>query len=468
MKRSLSIGPPLAFLAIGHLLFLGLFILAFIHFLERTIHVDSAYQIFKWIQLSGVEVEAHRYSAILPQFLVKLGKGMGVGLSGLLLLASLAHVGVAYLIFLITAYVLRTPWIAAATALSAVLCTRLTFYGIVLEANYLLSYPLLLAAVIEGPLLRGSGHFATGLLIFALALVLLVHPVGFLIALFVIAWYFLHHDHLRKRLVLPLSLAVAWSLFGRVVFPPSPYEAGLYSSAGSGFSEPVPSTNAALDFLRQHSWQDTTTYLPLWLLVLTTALLLTRARAWTALGLFVIAVIGYVAINAVTYRTGETAMMMEKNFLPLAVLVAIPLAGRLGIASRTQQWWALAPFIVVLFIQFRGISFASREAKERTDHIAQVVRETRENGIRKAIYRSTELDERGFCIHWALPFETILFSSLDGPSQCLTAIAITDTEATNEDPVRSIFDEGMKEEQLDKRYFTLPNGPFEFIKETSR
>ena len=468
MRRPLSIGPPLAFLAIGHLLFLGLFILAFIHFVERTIHVDSAYQIFKWIQLSGVEVEAHRYSAILPQLFVKLGKGMGFGLNGLLLLASLAHVGVAYLIFLITAHVFRTPWIAAATALSAVLCTRLTFYGIVLEANYLLCYPLLLSAVIEGPLLRGNGHFATGFMIFVLALVLLVHPVGFLIALFVIAWYFLHHEHLRKRLILPLTLAVAWGLLGRIVFPPSVYESDLYNAAGSGLLEAVPRTNAALDFLRQHSWQDTTTYLPLWLLVLTTALLLTRARVWTALGLFGIAVVGYVAINAITYRTGETAMMMEKNFLPLAVLVAIPLAGRLGIASRTQQWWALAPFIVVLFIQFRGISFASREAKERTLHIAQVVQETRENGLRKAIYRSTVLDERGFYILWALPFETILFSSLDGPSQCITAIAITDTEATKEDPVRSIFDEGMKEEQLDPRYFTLPDGPFFLISETSR
>lgn len=463
-----SFGAEQAFLLAGHSLFLGLFILAFIHFVERTIHVDSAYQIFKWIQLSGVEVEAHRYSAILPQLFVKLGKGMGFGLNGLLLLASLAHVGVAYLIFLITAHVFRTPWIAAATALSAVLCTRLTFYGIVLEANYLLCYPLLLAAVIEGPLLRGNGHFATGLMIFVLALVLLVHPVGFLIALFVIAWYFLHHEHLRKRLILPLTLAVAWGLLGRIVFPPSVYESDLYNAAGSGLLEAVPRTNAALDFLRQHSWQDTTTYLPLWLLVLTTALLLTRARVWTALGLFGIAVVGYVAINAITYRTGETAMMMEKNFLPLAVLVAIPLAGRLGIASRTQQWWALAPFIVVLFIQFRGISFASREAKERTLHIAQVVQETRENGLRKAIYRSTVLDERGFYILWALPFETILFSSLDGPSQCITAIAITDTEATKEDPVRSIFDEGMKEEQLDPRYFTLPDGPFFLISETSR
>jgi len=463
-----SFGPEQAFLITGHSLFLGLFILAFIHFVERTIHVDSACQIFKWIQLSWVEVEAHRYSAILPQLMVKLGKGTGLGLNSLLLLASLAHVAVPYLIFLIAAYVLRTPWIAVATALAAVLCTRLTFYGIVLEANYLLCYPLLLAAVIEGPLLRGRRGFAIGLMVFALGLVLVVHPVGFLIALFVLGWYFLRHEQLRRSLILPMALAVAWGLFGRVLFPPSAYEAGLYNAAASGLSEPVPGTNAALDFLLRHSWQDTTTYLSLWLLVLTTALLLVRARMWAALGLFAMAVVGYVALNAITYRTGETAMMMEKNFVPLAVLVAIPLVGRLGTASRKQQWWALVPFIAVIFIQFRGISFASREAKERTDHISQVVKEMRENGLRKAAYRSSDLDERGLHVHWALPYETILFSSLGGPTQCLTAIAITDHEATNGSLERLGNEFGLQEEQLDSRYFTLPNGPFVLIQETKR
>jgi len=189
---------------------------------------------------------------------------------------------------------------------------------------------------------------------------------------------------------------------------------------------------------------------------------------WAALGLFAMAVVGYVALNAITYRAGETAMMMEKNFVPLAVLVAIPLVGRLGTASRKQQWWALVPFIAVIFIQFRGISFASREAKERTDHISQVVKEMRENGLRKAAYRSSDLDERGLHVHWALPYETILFSSLGGPTQCLTAIAITDHEATNGTLERLGNEFGLQEEQLDSRYFTLPNGPFVVLQETKR
>ena len=206
---------------VGHLLFFGLFALAAIHYVERTIHVDSAFQIFKWVQLQEVEVEAHRYTAILPQLLVKLGKGLGIGLSGLLLFASIAHVAVVYLIFLLAAYVMRTPWIAVAVSLSAVLCTRLTFYGIVLEANYLLCYPLLLAAVVQGQLLRKPGTVSLVASIMALWLVLLVHPVGFLVALAILAWYYLTASGNRKHLLVLVRVALLWGPLGRVIFPPS-------------------------------------------------------------------------------------------------------------------------------------------------------------------------------------------------------------------------------------------------------
>ena len=56
-------GAVLPFILIGHLLFIGLAILAILHWRERVVHVDSAYQIFKWVQKGGVEVEAHRFGA---------------------------------------------------------------------------------------------------------------------------------------------------------------------------------------------------------------------------------------------------------------------------------------------------------------------------------------------------------------------------------------------------------------------
>lgn len=103
MKERRLQGPVLPFILIGHVLFIGLAILAVLHWRERVVHVDSAYQVFKWVQKGGVEVEAHRFGAVLPQLMVKLLKAMGASLRTLLITASLGHVLVSYGIFIVLA-----------------------------------------------------------------------------------------------------------------------------------------------------------------------------------------------------------------------------------------------------------------------------------------------------------------------------------------------------------------------------
>ena len=62
-----------AALILAHLLFAGLLVLAWKHAVARMVHVDSAWQFFQWTQRDGITVEAHRYTAVLPQLLVKAG-----------------------------------------------------------------------------------------------------------------------------------------------------------------------------------------------------------------------------------------------------------------------------------------------------------------------------------------------------------------------------------------------------------
>ncbi|MEZ4740494.1 MAG: hypothetical protein R2818_14320 [Flavobacteriales bacterium] len=449
--------PEQAYLLFGHLLFLGLFALAAIHHVERTIHVDSAFQIFKWVQLDEVEVEAHRYTAILPQLLVKLGKGLGIGLNGLLMIASLAHVAVAYLIFLLGAYLMRTPWIAVAVSLSAVLCTRLTFYGIVLEANYLLCYPLLLASVVQSALLRKPGGGSVVATAMALLLVLLVHPLGFLVALAVLIWYYLATPGNRKQLLVLIGIALVWGMLGRVIFPPSTYEAALYGSAADGLLSEVPGANAAMGFLFGHSWRDTTTYLPFWLLAFAVLFMLVRDRAWPLAMLFALSIGGYILLNALTYRAGESAMMMEKNFLPLAVLVAFPLFSRIERLPVRTRWWLLIPFVAVVFVQFRGVSFASRPAKERVDLVRAMVADARAQGHAKVAVPSTVLDAGGYHVHWALPFESLLLSGIVGPANASQWSPCPLAEKHRERRKWALpLADPFATDLLDQRFFTLP------------
>lgn len=466
MNSGFRIQLSQGFILVGHALFLGLFILSYLHFRERVINVDSALQIFKWVEKTGVEVEVYRFSAVFPQLVVKLAKGMGFGLQELLRIASLAHVAVAYLIFVLAAHVWRTTWVAAAAALAAVLCTRLTFYGVVLEANYLLSYPFLLAAVLEGPVSKRPSEATWGLAFLALAMILLVHPVGFLISLFVLFFFLSIRPKLRNGLLLLILITVLWGVLGRLLLPPSGYESGLYAAVITGlqsFGEPGrwPST----EYLLGHSsGAYTTHYLPAWILLGVAFFSLMRQREFALTLLTLFAACGYVLLNVITYHEGEVAMMMEKNFLPLATLIALPLMYAVSRWNMGSQIWAILPFTLVVFLQFRGISFAARPAQARQAAMTALVEEARAKGLRKVFVSEEELRESGIPVFWALPFECMLSSALNGPEETVTISFDPQTTKSwysgvelapwiNELPV----------EKLDQRYFRLPKGAYSHL-----
>lgn len=453
--------PQWSLLLLGHLLFLGLFTLAFIHTVPRVVHVDSAFQIFKWIEEPGVGVEAHRYTAIIPQLLVKVAVGLDLPLSTLFLVASIAHVLVPYMIFVVIAHGLRQPWLAMGVVLAQVLCTRLTFYGMVLEANYLLSYPFLLAAALERRT-PGPDDLRTGLpALLTLLLVLLVHPVGALIALFVLLHRYQQGGVRSKLLIAFMALTLTWPLLARFIFPPTTYEAGLYNAMVEGAASPVPFTRLpAFRFLVEHTALLTTFYAAFWCVLVVTLILQARRKGWMAMALMVGAVVLFILIHVWAYHAGETAMMMEKNFVPLAVLVALPLMVELDRLAPRTQWWSILAIAVVLFIQFRGISFASRPAKERLQHIVSLVEYCREQDVRKACVSTEALDEAGLHLHWALAFETLLLSAHDGPAGSITVVARKDPPASN---ACADFSRLMDESRVcvdGSRYFHLPIGAY--------
>lgn len=416
-----------AYLLLGHLLFFGLFALAYLHMPTRVVHVDSAFQIFKWIHVPGVGVEAHRFTAVVPQLLVKAVATTGAPLHVLLTVASLAHVLVPYVLFVVIAHGLRLPWIAMGLVLSQVLCTRLTFYGIVLEANYLLSYPFLLAALVSGPLMRSRRPLTILAVVAALFLVLLVHPVGFIAAVFVLVLLYLRGHPKRPMLLALIGLSAAWPLVFRLLFPPTAYEADLMASTGVGLGSIASFFELpGWRFLIDHTIHFTTHYVAFWVALLVLIIVLLRQRAYLQLTWTVASIVGFIALHVVTYHGGETAMMMEKNFVPMAAFVALPLLLQFERLAPRHAWLALVPFTVVLFLQFRGISFASRPTGERLAKIRALVDELHAMDVRKACATPEKLDARGLHIHWAMAFETLLLSSLDGRDASVTVVVRDD------------------------------------------
>ena len=465
MKPLLDRPPYAGFVIIGHLLFAGLFVLSLVHWRERVVHVDSAYQVFKWLQQGGVEVEAHRYSAVLPQLLVKISRGLYMGLVPLLVLASVFHVLVPWAAFAIAAHVWRTPWVAAAAALAAVLCTRLAFYGMVLEAHYLILYPFLLAAALLGPMLRRRDRTALVIAFITLLLTLLAHPLGLPVALYVLAFCFFAEPRVRGPVALLALMALLLGGGLRLVLPSTGYERDVYQGLADGLTrftelKDLPS----FDHLAGHTWTYTTTYLPAGVLMVVTLVLLVRRKSWGMALLVLLGVPLFLLAILLTFHQGESALMMEKNFLPLATLIALPLMWGVARLPERARYWALVPFALVLFIQLRGVAFASKPAHQRYAILEQLVAEARAAGIRKGVVPQERLADLGIGIVWALPFESLLISAMQGPTSALTLIATGDEGAPASQGVAlPPLDHDLPAGRMRRRFFQLPEGPYTIL-----
>ena len=449
-------------LLLGHAVFLTLLVLGWQHAEVRMVHADSAWQFFKWINVADVQVEVHRFSAVLPQLVVKFLVLCGASLRTLVIAASEAHVLVGYAVFLTCAYGWRAPQAALGCALATVLCTRLAFYGPVLEANYLTCYPFLLLGWLRT---RGEGSGLRYMLIaVALLLVaLVVHPVGWVIMTVLLILQYLQVPAQRPLLRWLLGVCAGWALLGRLLLPPSPYESGLYRAVLANMRDVADWAGwNSVEFLLGHSWAYTTHFLPAWVLMGLVVVALARDRKGPELLVVLLGWIGFILLNMLTYAQGETAVMMEKNFVPLATLVAVP---AVGVLMRMRGPWRTACvglFALLVFVKLRDISFAARPMEERLAGIEALVKDARSQGMPKAVADHDQLVQRGIGVHWALAFETLLCSSLRSPTSSVTVICGQE----NTGWVRTdgldlgVFGSAVVPNSLNTFYFNMPTGAY--------
>lgn len=447
-----------------HLVFGGLILLASEFRYERIIHIDTAFQFFKWIQADGISVEAHRYPAVGPQLVVKAASMAGMGLKGLMLLASVMHVLLPWAIAAWLAHGWRMTWLGMGTALAAVLCTRLTFFGPVLEAHYLLSLPFLFAGALV-MLAREPGRRDRALVAWlAAAAVLLVHPTGFLLAIFVSAFLW-SVVVVPRRVAWPFMLTAAlWPLLRPVLLPPTGYERGLMDAPTQALGQLDSFLSwPSWSFVVRHTWADTTTYLPALVLLVLLVVWMVRERLWAPLALSLVAMAGYLLLHLLAYHTGEAAMMLEKNQLPLATLIALPLAWLAGVHRPHTARIAAAVLLVVAFVQARGIAFAARDLQLRLERQREWVGRLRQEGMRKVVVDPHEVDRLRLGVSWALPFETLLLSALDGPDAAVTALPGTPTRVDEGDLLLPPWSTDSHTSDLDPHYFRLPEGPYRYL-----
>ncbi len=453
-----------ALLVLGHGVFIALGVLSLEHAVTRATWGDTAFQLFQWISQPGWDIEAHRYTAVLPQATVKLVSLFGPDLRTLLYTASLAHVLVGYGVFVLCAHKWKANEAAVGCAVAAVLCTRLTFYSPVLEANYLLCFPFLAAGYMEQRSGTSWSAWAIGALLLFILVALFAHPMGWMVMLFVVAWAFVQ-ERLPLRVALLFGLLLlAWPLITRVLFPPTGYELGQYEKVERGlrgFSWWC--RWESLRYLRLHTFCATTNYLPALLaLVASTIGWCVLRRYWTVLVL-VGGTLAFLLVYAITFHEGDSAMMMDRGILPVATLIAIG-AAPLALRTRGTVWRSvvLVAMALVFFIKLRDVSFASRPYVAQVRATEALAVQAREQGIDRGIVDCDALRAQGADINWAFPVEMLLRSSVNGPEHGCILVCAKDPPspralASGDLQVLGMF---LDPDKNGNGYFAGANGPY--------
>jgi hypothetical protein len=175
--------------------------------------------------------------------------------------------------------------------------------------------------------------------------------------------------------------------------------------------------------------------------------------------------VGFWLFTLLIYHTGDSNLMMERAFMPLAFFVGWMVFTQLH--HSKNKWINIAQGGLVVYIFFQSFTFIHKESGFMEDRFAYM-EELHKNYVAQKICLSTqEANMSKVVISWSYSLETLLYStSKHGKTGSFTVAVLPSPEGkTNDlnDPNAFIapdFIGTLRLTQLNANYFSLPAEPY--------
>lgn len=457
----------------GHLGFLILIALSIVLAPERVLFVDSAAQLFEMIQHGSFAIYDHRYTMAITQLLPLLGIKLGLPLPLLVVLYSVAAPLLGYLAFLLLAYRVKDIPLALFLLLP-MLCIRHTFFHAISESFSLMIYATLLLALLRHP--AHSWLYLLGVVVATLACVFM-HPIGMFFVLFLLGYHLVDN---RLHPTVALWVGVATLMIAVVVRSTmiSGHDASFLPTWGDvcyAFAHPL-----QLSVLRGLVGRWYLYMIPLLCYCWATYCQL-RQRQWLQLGYYLLFNICFIVMSVVVYRNEGGNIAIERAWLPIAFFAGVPaVVGMRRAASADESAVFCGRFtplpciigIILFAVAMTDIVHTSRDYRARLEGLQEIVERGRREGHRKLV--APQQEYQWPVQSWAVAFETMIISSLDGPDGTVTLYLEEEEPFDESNPDYSVTDAYLAVpwnrlwhySTLNSRYFRLPEQGTEVIKES--
>ncbi len=442
--------------------FWGVYLLfCLLFYQERTLFLDGAFQLFHLVNEQAVQVYHYRFVTALPQLLPYLAVKLQSPLSGVMLLYSLSY----GLFFLSVFWMVFQRWKNEALGWTLIFYLALlgldTFYHI--QSEYYLGIALLVlvfALVLRHPDLPWRVFPLLGLLLVTIAF---AHKLTFVFFLFLWGYFGLQFSTLRHRRYLVLLLFMGAIVVVKSVFFTNWYEVmkqedfNRHLEAYWPHLHTLPAHRLFLKRLLHHYG--------LWALFLglVSVFYLYRRRILKLVWVWGTAV-GYLLLYHVADPMSPYRFYAEVSYLPLALLVAVPLFFEVLPQYGVRWWgWVLAG---VLVWRLWAIGANHQTFERRTQWALQQL-----SSLPPDEYCGLVLPKEGtptdtLIMEWGLPFSTLLKTSLLHPDSA-RSLLVTDNwqrfQKHRQDSLHLLTPfKPIPKADLNPSYFRMPRRPYFF------
>lgn len=455
-----------------HLYFLLLLFIATFFAYERIINSDAAFYLFKLIHFETFNIEHGRYSAFISQLFILPFIKLNVSLKSLVFIYSVSFVLLFYLVFLLIDKGLNDRKSALALIFVLVVGLAHPHYRPVSESTQGLVYALILPGILRRNNFFSKQSYNLLAKYFAalaiIALCFFSHPITIFPLAFILVHYVINDLRSLKKPLPWLILITIVLIFA---------SKAVLDSASSYEEDKILNINdfgeALKDFFKIYPTKyyfarlESLFIIPSILFFITNIFYLVNKNYLKA-SLLILSSLVFFIIHNIIYRQGGSGIELEKNYMTLNLFIFYAFFQDFY-PSLKGKTYKLTALIVPLILSTITILNASGTYEDRIKYYDELSTELKNAEGKKFYTESKNIDQKEVLFLWGVPFETLLYSSLEGPEHSNTIYLFENIEELPDyinDPdlfLCVFFWPRWDVNSLNQDYFRLPSEPYRYL-----
>lgn len=309
---------------LGFIAYTCLIIMAIIFYQERTVFVDIAYHMFHILKDDTFAIQNFRFGAIFTQLIPLVGGKLQLSLDTIMLLYSAGFIVYYFICYAICGSVLKQYGLALVLLLGNILFVTDTFFWIQSELPQGLAFMMVVLSLVNYSKSKPDNPWLLSLVFAGGVTVAFFHPLLLFPLGFIFLYSLLNSElFLNKKLFLSFFIFYLLIVVIKTIAFKTPYDNTAFSGV-KNFLTLFPDyftidSNKVLlkNFITKYYWIPVVS---IWLVVVYVS-----KKEWLKLGLLVVAVTGYFLLINVSYPSGATDFYIENLYLPIGIMLAVPL-----------------------------------------------------------------------------------------------------------------------------------------------